>query len=195
MGEVLLVNRPLFVRGYVSLETRHNFVIRTLQLYYVFLRKHHYTSNGSHSLLGSVPPSNAVCPALLFMTNEVCWTSLIHYSTCGFRPVSFTVNRELKQTDAAATRRRSHSNLHSIKEWMMSRADWITWPWVPSEWKCACWSPPLDRRVSLLKLPNIWCQKSFGIFQTFSKPCNRNICWTCCKLVSLVKSNFDRYNQ
>ena len=31
--------------------------------------------------------------------------------------------RELKQTDAAAERRRSHSNFLSIKEWMMSRAD------------------------------------------------------------------------
>ena len=33
------------------------------------------------------------------------------------------INMELKQTDAAAERRRSHSNLHSIKECMMSGAD------------------------------------------------------------------------
>ena len=33
------------------------------------------------------------------------------------------------------------------------------------------------------------------IFRTFCKPCNRNICWTRCKLVSFVKSNFNRYNQ
>ena len=30
------------------------------------------------------------------------------------------------------------------------------------------------------------------IFRTFCKPCNRNICWTFCKLGSLIKSNFDR---
>ena len=41
---------------------------------------------------------------------------------------------------------------------------------------------------------NIWCQTTFWIFRTFCKPCNRNVCWTFCKLVSLVKSNFGRYN-
>ena len=35
----------------------------------------------------------------------------------------------------------------------------------------------------------------FGRFlQTAEECCSRNICETCCKLVSLVKSNFDRYN-
>ena len=33
------------------------------------------------------------------------------------------------------------------------------------------------------------------IFRTFCKPCNRNICWIFWKLLSVVKSNFDRYNQ
>ena len=42
---------------------------------------------------------------------------------------------------------------------------------------------------------NIWCQKTFGSFWTFCKPFDRNICWTCCKSLSLIKSNFDRYNQ
>ena len=51
------------------------------------------------------------------------------------------------------------------------------------------------RASDLSVLPvNIWCQTTFGIFRMFRKPCNRNVCWTCCKLVSLVKSNFDRYN-
>ena len=61
--------------------------------------------------------------------------------------------RELKQTDAAAERRRSHSNLHSVKEWMISRAEWIHLALSPSEQKFAFWPPPLGRRVSLLKLP------------------------------------------
>ena len=41
--------------------------------------------------------------------------------------------RELKQTDAAAERRRSHSNFLSIQEWMMSRAEWIHLALSPSE--------------------------------------------------------------
>ena len=50
------------------------------------------------------------------------------------------------------------------------------------------------RAFDLSVLPvNIWCQTTFGVFRTFCKPCN-NVCWTCCKLVSLVKSDFGRYN-
>ena len=64
-------------------------------------------------------------------------------------------NRELKQTDAAAEMRRSTRKFYSggLKaKWIQSAPDIIhslIWKeiWV--------WPPPLGRRVSLLKFPNI----------------------------------------
>ena len=61
-----------------------------------------------------------------------------------------------------------------------------------------CHDSLFDVRVSDLSVlaVNIWCQKTSKFSKHSShKPCNRNICWTCCKWVSLVKSNFDRHNQ
>ena len=46
---------------------------------------------------------------------------------------SFGGNRELKQTDAAVERRRSHSNLHSIESNLCQGPSKFTWPLSPSE--------------------------------------------------------------
>ena len=50
---------------------------------------------------------------------------------------------------------RELKNDNSLKECMMSRAQWIHLALSPYEKKFACWPPPLGRRVSLLKLPNV----------------------------------------
>ena len=48
-------------------------------------------------------------------------------------PQKTSGNRELKQTDAAAERRRSHSNLHSIKSDLCQGPTEFTWPLSPFE--------------------------------------------------------------
>ena len=66
------------------------------------------------------------------------------------------INRDLKQTDAAAERRRSTSKflfrrtrgqVNSVGPWHQSLLNWME-IWV--------WPPPLGHRVSLLKVPNVW---------------------------------------
>ena len=47
------------------------------------------------------------------------------------------------------------ANLSSIVEWLMSRAEWIHLALSPSEWRFACWPPPLGRCVSLLNNTSI----------------------------------------
>ena len=69
-------------------------------------------------------------PAEFRWTNPVpaqLWLFLVKI-TSSWR--DFINNRHLKQTDAAVERRRSHSNLHSILGWLMSRPTEFTWPWV-----------------------------------------------------------------
>ena len=70
------------------------------------------------------------------------------------KPGFHKANRELKQTDAAAERRRSttkfpfrrtQGQMNSVSHWHHSL---FTWKEI---WM---WPPPLGRRVSLLKLPN-----------------------------------------
>ena len=92
---------------------------------------------------------------------------------------SIGVNRELKQTDAAAERRRSTSNfLFRRTQGQVN----ILGPWHHSlyNWKeIWMWPPPLSSCVSLLKLSNVF------------KLSQLSYCVCCCYGISVHENNYD----
>ena len=86
-------------------------------------------------------------------------------------------NRELKQTDAAAERRRStrkflfrrtQGQVNSVGPWLHSLLNWME-IWM--------WPPPLGRRVSLLELPNhfLFVSWSWHLWCNGTRLCNSHI--------------------
>ena len=81
-------------------------------------------------------------------------------------------------------------SLPNIENWEISSSETLTGRTVSYSSPLYPFNQWLIIWLAIFRPVSFTCQ---GIFRTFCKPCNRNVCWTCCKLLSLVKSNFDWY--